>query len=123
MNRSEFQALMDEQYQRLKDINNTKGADYAGDEDALANFKRDQARMAKIATANPLLLKWYVYFEKHLGAVMTFLEEGDVKSEPIEGRIDDCLLYLFLLRGLIEDQRRAPSPSRGAGPPPPQFTW
>jgi hypothetical protein len=106
MTRDEFQELMRSQFDRLIEINTTKGHDYAGDEDALDNFKRDDERIAKIAKNNPHLLKWYVYFEKHHGAVMTFLEEGDVKSEPIEGRIDDCLLYLFLLRGLIEDHRR-----------------
>lgn len=105
MNRTAFQELMHEQFGRLLDINNTKGHDYAGDEDALDNFKRDEERIAKIAANNPHLLKWYVYFEKHLGAIMTYLEEGDVKSEPINGRIDDVLLYLFLLRGLIEEQR------------------
>jgi hypothetical protein len=106
MKRSDFQALMQEQFDRLLEINSTKGHDYAGDDDALDNFKRDGERIRKIAANDPVYAKWYVYFEKHHGAVMTFLEEGDVKSEPIEGRIDDCLLYLFLLKGLIVERRQ-----------------
>jgi hypothetical protein len=31
------------------------------------------------------------------------VREGGVLSEPIEGRIQDAVLYLLLLRGLVED--------------------
>lgn len=104
MNRTQFQQLMQAHYEVIVGINNTKGHDYAGEEDALANLTKDRERVAKIARNNPDLLKWYVFFEKHLSAVMTFLEEGDVKSEPIEGRIHDLILYEFLLLGLIKEK-------------------
>lgn len=110
MNRAEFQKLVGEQWDRIVEINNTKGHDYAGDDDALANFKADEERLRKILEAHgPHFLKWYIYFEKHYSAVMTFLEEGDVKSEPIDGRIDDVLLYLLLLSGLIHEEREKKS--------------
>ena len=96
---------MQQQFDRLLELNNVKGHDYAGDEDALSNFKQDAERIRKIAANNPVFAKWYTYFDKHWQAILTFLEEGDVKSEPIEGRIDDALLYLFLLRGLIEEAK------------------
>lgn len=106
MNREEFDRFRDEHYDTLCGINRAKGKDYAGDEDALANFKQDRDRIQKIAERSPHLLKWYVYFDKHLQALFSFLENGDVASEPIEGRIHDLIVYEFLLLGLIEDHTR-----------------
>jgi hypothetical protein len=97
--------MRDRHYALIADINDKKGHDYAGDGDALANFKKDDERLRKIVQNDPVLAKWYIYFDKHYEAVMTFLEEGDVKSEPIEGRIHDAILYLFLLLGLIEEKK------------------
>lgn len=105
MNREEFTRLRDGHYRAIADINDKKGHDYAGDDDALANLKKDDERLRKIVLNNPAFAKWYVYFDKHLEAIMTFLEEGDVKSEPIEGRFHDAILYLFLGLGLIEEQK------------------
>lgn len=107
MTRDEFLALLDADFAEIRRINETKGHDYAGDADALSNFKRDDERVRKIALNDPALLKWYVYFHKHLDAIFTFLEEGDVKSEPIDGRIFDAVLYLELLKGLIVERRQA----------------
>jgi len=104
--RDDFLAMLRADHARIVGINQTKGHDYAGDEDALANFKRDPERLQRIAARDPVLARWYVYFHKHLDAVFTFLEEGDVKSEPIDGRIDDAILYLHLLRGLIHERRQ-----------------
>lgn len=104
MDRAYFNALRDKHYQKIVEINETKGHDYAGEDDALANFKKDDERIRRIVANDPTLAKWYIYFDKHYEAVMTFLEEGDVKSEPIEGRIHDAILYLFLLLGLLEEK-------------------
>lgn len=104
MNRTQFTQLLDEHFAQIREINATKGHDYAGDEDALANFKR-QATQLGLSWEQV----WGVYCSKHWDAVMTFVREGDVKSEPIEGRIHDVILYCFLLLGLIEDRKIADS--------------
>lgn len=101
MNRNDFGVLRDEVYKGIVAINDTKGHDYAGEEDALANFKEAAAELG----VSPYTI-WFVYFHKHWSAIRTFLKEGTVQSEGIEGRIDDAILYLFLLRGLIVDMRR-----------------
>jgi hypothetical protein len=44
---------------------------------------------------------------------MTFIKEGDVKSEPIEGRIHDVILYCFLLLGLIREKQECEVPTLG----------
>jgi hypothetical protein len=102
MRRDEFRTLMKVTYTNLLDLNNTKGSDYAGDEDALANFKEQAASLGLTPEA-----VWGVYAGKHWSAIMTFIRKGEVQSEPIEGRIDDLLLYLLLLKGLIFDARPA----------------
>jgi len=100
MKRDEFQALMQEQFDKLLEINSSKGHDYAGDDDALDNFKRHSNNLG--LTPEQI---WAVYANKHWDAINTYCKEGDVASEPIEGRIDDALLYLFLLRGLVEERQ------------------
>lgn len=100
MDRTEFLAMVDEDYKAIRKINEAKGHDYAGDDDALANFK--QQGVALGLTPEQV---WGVFAGKHWAAVMTFIREGDVASEPIEGRIHDVILYSFLLLGLIREKQ------------------
>jgi hypothetical protein len=98
---------MDEDYNTIREINNTKGMDYAGEEDALANFKT--AAEALALTPEEI---WSVLAYKHWSAVMTYVREGGVASEPIEGRLHDLILYCFLMLGLVREKQEAPPPQR-----------
>lgn len=99
MTREEFLSVMDEAYQSIREINATKGRDYAGEADALDNFKRHAASL----DLRPEQI-WAVYASKHWDAVMTFCRRGQVESEPIEGRLLDVILYSFLLLALNREQ-------------------
>jgi hypothetical protein len=77
--------MLDQQHSEIVAINKTKGHDYAGEEDALSNFKRNADRLG----LTPIQV-WGVYFHKHLDAIETYVREGGVASEPIEGRIQDA---------------------------------
>lgn len=101
MHREEFLALLETEHKKIVEINRVKGHDYAGDEDALANFKRE----AEDLGMRPEQV-WAVYASKHWSAVKTFCREGDVASEPIEGRLQDVILYCYLLLGLIEEKKQ-----------------
>lgn len=103
MKRSDFNQLWEETNARCQGINRTKGNDYAGDEDALRNFKEVAAR-----TGMTPLQCWGVYFSKHIMAIETFISDGKVESEPIGGRIDDCITYLHLLHGLLKEANEEP---------------
>lgn len=98
MTRDDFIALLENEHREIVAINRTKGHDYAGEEDALSNFKRNAARLGM----TPIQV-WAIYFYKHLDAIETYVREGGVASEPIEGRIRDAILYLYLLRGLVSE--------------------
>ena len=99
MDRTEFLALLDREHQTIVEINTRKGHDYAGDDDALANFKRQAAALG----LKPEQV-WAVFAGKHWEAVMTYCREGEVQSEPIKGRIHDIILYSYLLMGLVDEK-------------------
>jgi hypothetical protein len=98
MDRTKFTELLERSHQRELALNNTKGKDYAGDEDALRNFKEAAAELG--LTPEQVL---GVYLHKHYAAIRSYIENGSVASEPIQGRIDDARLYLALLQGLVEE--------------------
>jgi hypothetical protein len=100
MNRTEFGKMRDAAYAQVVKLNDSKGHDYSGDDDALANFKEQ----AKDADVTPEKV-WMIFFGKHLSAIKTYVREWQVQSEPIEGRILDAILYLFLLLGLVEEKK------------------
>lgn len=104
MDRVAYLDMMDDDYDIIREINKTKGHDYAGDDDALRNFKE----AARDLGVSPALI-WAVYANKHWSAIMTYCREGKVESEGIEGRCHDAILYTFLLLGLIREGT-APEP-------------
>lgn len=79
-----------------------KGKDYAGDEDALSNFKQVGAMLG--------LTKyqvWGAYFLKHVMSITNSIianpENPQVESEPLEGRITDIINYAVILEALLKE--------------------
>lgn len=106
MNPKEFLDLTDDTFARMKSLTATKGVEYKGGatDDQFANFKR-YAQRARVTVGQA----WSVLFGKHLDAIDTFIRDdamgiGRKRSEPIEGRIDDAILYLLLLKGMVRAQ-------------------
>jgi hypothetical protein len=78
----------------------TKGADYAGNGDELANFKQAASSYKGLTPFDV----WYVYAYKHWCAIATFCSRrGQVESEPIEDRLADLINYLLLLNALAKE--------------------
>ena len=100
MHKIEFRCLIDSVYLSLIDLTTTKGEEYSRDADQLANFKRQAEELN--ATPEKILM---VYLNKHLDSIKSFVKTGKVHSEPIEGRIDDAILYLILLKGIVQDDQ------------------
>ena len=117
MEREKFVQLMAEEFEQLLELNRVKGRDYAGDEDALRNFKEAAVRLGVSEEQ-----VWAVYADKHWQAILSYCRTPEaVVSEPIEGRVRDLLVYGFLLLGLVserkskEAQRRADAVREGMG--------
>lgn len=99
----EQEAIQEEVFRRIREIRETKGREYATDKDTLADFKEVAADVG----ITPLQC-WATYVKKHERAIDSYIREGSVKSEAIEDRILDVVVYHLLLYGLIRDQRSGP---------------
>ncbi len=73
-------------------------AEYARDADAFANFKRVGERLG--LSPEKVLM---VYLEKHLDGIHAFIGGHRSQREPIQGRINDAIVYLCLLEAMIEE--------------------
>lgn len=101
-----FKTLIKEEMELL----NKKGAEYASDADALANFKKG----ADDIGINPKQILW-IFLNKHLSSIKSYIKKGVVLSdEPIKGRIQDARNYLFLLQCLIDEEESTPKPTAPA---------
>lgn len=103
--REHFRNLVDLTFKDIKGLSDGKGREYAGednvDHNELANFDRLAAKLS----LSPEKVLW-VYLTKHLDAIENHIRELDkpvtkVASEPIEGRIDDAILYLLLAKAMV----------------------
>lgn len=113
-NIKEFEALKKDIYQDAKNwkdsynklkeeeekVLTVKGKDYTQGKGRYKNFY-DLANELNIDAKKIL----WVYFKKHIDAILSYILHGQVESEPILLRIVDARNYLALLWGLIENER------------------
>jgi hypothetical protein len=104
MNQADFDALVHATVQSTAHLLVSKGGEYAGSEDRLANFKRGAA----LVGVTPLQCL-FVYMSKHYDAVATFVRDEAAgttrpRSEPIEGRLDDLINYCILAKALVAEK-------------------
>jgi hypothetical protein len=78
-----------------------KGADYSVGDDRLSNF-----RMIAETTGLTMRQVWAVYVNKHLFAVMKWVREGQVESEPIHGRFVDVANYMALADAIAREEAK-----------------
>lgn len=92
-------------------------AEYAGrDEDAFANFMRigDELGLRRE------IVLW-VYAMKHRDGIANYMAGHRSQREDVRGRINDLIVYLFLLYGMLEEREGeggAPVPVPTPGPTP-----
>lgn len=103
MNQQDFKTLVEATLERTADLLVSKGEEYAGSADRLANFKRGAA----LTGCTPLQVL-FVYASKHYDAIATYIRKDadglqQQLSEPIEGRVDDLINYCLLMQALIAD--------------------
>lgn len=103
---STVDALIVATMERVRELRRTKGGEYAGDNDALANFRRNAARLG----LQPEQI-WAVYASKHWDSIMQLIQDlGAGKDrervEPIAGRVDDLITYLILFKAMHEERSR-----------------
>ena len=73
--------------------------EYASDKDAFSNFK-DQGKELDL---DPKIVLW-VHAMKHKSGIANYLRGVKSQREDVRGRINDLIVYMFILRGIIEEE-------------------
>lgn len=76
--------------------------EYAGGERAFGNFERLAARTG--ASRETVL---WIYLAKHLDGIEAWLKGHKSQREPVQGRIEDAIVYLILLHAMAEEELAA----------------
>lgn len=97
----EYSKLMSDTFINIAKLSELKGGEYSGDDDRLANFRRNAA-----AQGLSLEAIWGVYAAKHWDAIGQYvkdLNEGKTRErmEPLSGRVDDLMVYLLLFKCML----------------------
>ena len=105
-NFEEYNRIVDETWNKVHQLSHLKGGEYAGDKDRLANFRRNAE-----ALGLSMETVWAVYAAKHWDAIMQFVKDvatrtNRVRAEPIEGRIDDLIVYLLLFKAILAERSK-----------------
>ena len=99
MDIKEFEKTLDVLVDKEFDLLVTKGKEYSGTQDRLANFKNLAIDLGLL----PQQILW-VYLKKHLDSICSYIREGKTFStESIQGRIMDARNYLALLYAMIQE--------------------
>ena len=100
MKHSEMHKLMDD---ILKEVVNTRDSgqkEYAHDEDnVFANFNR-VAHLLEEDRKKVLM----TYMLKHVDGIAAYVKGHKSQREDVRGRITDCIVYLMLLWGMVEEE-------------------
>jgi hypothetical protein len=104
VNHDTFNQLVRETIASTAGLLTSKGEEYAGSEDRLANFKRG----ATLTGATPLQVA-FIYASKHYDAIATYIRKDaerfpQLLSEPIDGRLDDLINYCILMKAIILEE-------------------
>lgn len=104
MKQEQFLEILDGTLKELRALTLSKGREYANDSDQLANFRRLGKQLGLPPEAVTL-----VFLTKHLDSISSYIRslqgQGNyTSSEPIQGRVDDAILYLILLKSLIQER-------------------
>ncbi len=101
---SDYDMLVEETVANLKRLSKLKGGEYAGDDDRLANFRRNGE-----ALDLPMEAIWHTYTAKHWDAVTQYIKDlvaGKTRErlEPLSGRLDDIIVYCILFKAMLQER-------------------
>ena len=104
MNHQTFKTVIDQTFERMYNLTASKGVEYSNSDDQLANFKRLGRELGLTPEAINL-----VFLTKHIDSIKHYVRNNgeQLLSEPIQGRIDDAILYLILLKSIIIENQES----------------
>lgn len=101
---SDYDALVQETIEEIKKLSTLKGGEYAGDEDRLANFRRNADRIGLNMESI-----WHTYCAKHWDAVETYIRDLNTgrtreRMESLESRANDIIVYMILFKAILREK-------------------
>jgi len=101
---NKFNILIEKTFDEIKKLSKLKGGEYSGDDDRLANFRRNGT-----ALSLPMETIWAVYAAKHWDALMQYVSDlntgiARTRMESLEGRCDDLIVYLLLFKAMLSEK-------------------
>ena len=105
-----YNRIVDETYTEIRRLSKLKGGEYAAEDDRLDNFRRNGEALN--LTKEQV---WGVYAAKHWDALNTYIKDtasGKKRErlESISGRCDDLIVYLLLMKAMIDENTHVPLP-------------
>lgn len=109
MSQKEMEELIALTFERVMELRRTKGAEYNDDDNCFSDFN---AVSRETGLTQEMILK--VFAGKHWNSISLHvrdLESGKSRkrTESIEQRIDDAIVYLCLLKGMVKARSKCPS--------------
>ena len=99
-----YNTLVEQTVKNLKELASIKGGEYAGDQDRLANFRRNAENLGLLQEQ-----VWAVYAGKHYDAIAQYIKDlgkniSRHRMESISGRADDLIVYLTLFKAMVDER-------------------
>lgn len=108
MNQNEMADMMEAVFHECQKLRGAGQKEYAHEgKDAFSNFNRVAERTG--LDRKQVLL---VYAEKHIDGIHTYVQGHASQREDVRGRINDLIVYMCLLRGMIEEEEQTGSLSQ-----------
>ena len=85
--------------EEILDLSRQGQKEYASNNDAFSNFKEQGEELG----LDPKVILW-VHAMKHKSGIASYLKGVKSQREDVRGRINDLIVYLFILRGIIEEE-------------------
>mgnify|MGYP003151635167 CR=1 FL=1 len=99
MNYKQLDKIIESQIQQILQTRDDGQKEYARDIDnVFANFER-VGKYINVSREQVLM----VYLLKHIDGIMAYINGHKSQREGVDGRITDAIVYLLLLRGMVED--------------------
>lgn len=99
MSREQLAKLMDIVFEECRALRGAGQKEYAHrEENAFANFDRAAADLDI-----PREMVLWIFAMKHRDGIAAYLKGHKSQREDVRGRINDLIVYLCILRGMIEE--------------------
>lgn len=108
MTLDEMREVMDRVFEECHELRAAGQKEYSGGDNAFGNFERLSQRLG-ISSEQVL----WVYATKHFDGIESYIRGHKSQRESVAGRIDDAIVYLCLLRGMVEARAHEAEKTRG----------